>query len=174
MSGRRVNGGIARWPSRLALLLLAILASACEGISSPTEPDRWLTTSEIENHLVALANHARRSAGIRPDLVTEIALAGVARRHSEDMRDRGYLGHDSPEGTTLRQRLEQAGIDFSRAGENLVQVTRVADPADFAHSLLMDSQRHRANILDDRFSLVGVGVARSAETFWVTEIFIRR
>jgi uncharacterized protein YkwD len=110
---------------------------------------------------------------VAPQLIVDAALGDIARTHSIAMRDLGFFGHQGPDGRSLRRRLEEAGIDFSRAAENLAQVTNSADPATFAHELLMDSERHRANILDPRFRYVRVGVARSQDTFWITEIFIQ-
>ncbi len=153
------------------MLLVALLA-ACNSGGSPTEPNVAFSDSEIEFKLLQLTNQARQSSNVEP-LGLESGLSDIARQHSRDMRDLGFLGHVKPDGTTLRQRLEAAGYEFSRAAENIAQVTRVGDPASFAHDLLMESERHRANILDPRFSLVGIGVARSNDTFWITQVFLR-
>jgi uncharacterized protein YkwD len=37
----------------------------------------------------------------------------------------------------------------------------------------MASPPHRANILGERFTNVGVGVATDGESYWITQIFIR-
>ena len=37
----------------------------------------------------------------------------------------------------------------------------------------MASATHRDNIMDPRFELAGIGVARQGNVFWVTQIFIR-
>ena len=155
-------------------LLLAILVIlGCNSAGSPTEPRSAQSVGEIEFDLLQFANQARRQAGGESCLSVDPLLTAIARNHSRDMRDRGYLGHVSPDGTTLRQRLEAEGVEFSRAAENIVQVTNVADAAAFAHELLMESERHRANILDDRFCLVGIGVASADVTYWITQVFIR-
>ena len=51
-------------------------------------------------------------------------------------------------------------------------MTNASNPSVLAHDLLMDSERHRANILDARFQQVGIGVARSSDTFWITQVFV--
>lgn len=44
---------------------------------------------------------------------------------------------------------------------------------DYAHRALMLSPGHRADILDPRFSRIGLGVCRDAQgRFWVTEMFL--
>ena len=73
----------------------------------------------------------------------------------------------------MRARLRAAGIPFSAAGENLAKITSVPNPAGFAHQQFMDSPGHRDVILDSRFRLAGVGVARSGDTYWLTQIYIQ-
>lgn len=170
----RITGGIQRGRvGRLAPILVVVWSMlGCSSSVGPTEPSGAQTTSEIEYQLLQLTNRVRGDAGIAPELVLDAALSDVARRYSEEMRDRGFFSHASPDGTTLRQRLERAGIEYSRAGENIAQVTNASNPSVLAHDLLMDSERHRANILDAHFQQVGIGVARSSDTFWITQVFV--
>jgi uncharacterized protein YkwD len=67
---------------------------------------------------------------------------------------RGYFAHDTPEGVDPFQRMQQAGIVFGIAGENLA----LAPTLDMAHNGLMNSPGHRANILRPEFRKVGIGV----------------
>ena len=170
----RITGGIERgWVGRLApLVVLAGSILGCSSSVGPTEPSAAETTTEIEYQLLQMSNRERTGAGVVQELVPDSALSDIARRYSEEMRDRGFFSHSSPDGTTLRQRLDRGGIDSSRAGENIAQVSNASNPAVLAHDLLMDSERHRANILDREFRQVGIGVARSSDTFWITQIFV--
>jgi len=172
MNSNRITGGFhGKWVF-WTLLLLGLLAGGCDSSLSPTSPTISQTPAEIEFTLLQLTNSARSSADVDPSLTSDAALSGVARNHSAAMRDQGFFGHVGPDGKNLRQRLEESGVPFSRAAENLAQVTNVTDPANFAYELLMDSENHRANILDPRFTHVGIGVARTDDTFWITQIFI--
>ena len=121
-----------------------------------------------------MANRERQAAAARPSLVLGQDLSAIARQYSEQMRDQGFFSHVAPDGTTLKLRLEIAGVDYSSAGENIAQVSNAGNPAALAHELLMDSRRHRANILDPDFREVGIGVARSSNTFWITQVFVSR
>lgn len=169
----RITGGFqGRW-FFWVLLLLGLIAGGCDSSGSPTEPSASLTPSEVEFHLLQLTHGERSAAGLNPALIRDGALSEVARNHSEAMRDLGFFGHEGPDGGTLRQRLRAAGIDFQRAAENLSKVTNSTAPATFAHELLMDSDHHRANILNPGFRYVGIGVSRSTDTFWITQIFIK-
>jgi uncharacterized protein YkwD len=39
--------------------------------------------------------------------------------------------------------------------------------------MLMGNEEHRTNILDARFTEVGIGVAQRGDTYWMTQIFLR-
>lgn len=151
---------------------LALLIVSCSG--SPTSPGEPadISPSQVESLLTNLINQARSQEGISPLLSTDAAVAQVARRHSEAMRDRGFFSHVDPEGKRLRDRLRAAGITFRSAGENLAQVDGSSDPAGQAHQMLMGSQSHRDNILSEEFELIGVGVAKQGSTYWITQIFV--
>ncbi len=174
MSSNRVTtGGFhGKW-FFWALLLLGLLASSCNSSLGPTAPEISSSPAELEFQLLQLTNSARSAADVEPPLGPDPAVAEVARNHSRAMRDQGFFGHVGPDGRGLRERLQDAGIDYSRASENLAQIINSANPADQVHSLLMDSDPHQANILDSRFELVGIGVAASDNTLWVTQIFIK-
>jgi uncharacterized protein YkwD len=155
-----------------AVLTVVLTLAACSSSVGPTEPSGAQTTSEIEYQLFRLANREREGNGARPELVLDQGLSAIARQYSELMRDQGFFSHVAPDGSTLKRRLEIAGIGYSSAGENIAQVTHAGDPAVLAHDLLMDSRRHRANILDSDYQEVGMGVARSRDTFWITQVFV--
>ena len=170
----RITGGTERGRvGRLApLVVLVGSILGCSSSVGPTEPSVAETTSEIEYQLLQMSNRERRNAGVAEELVLDSDLSDIARRYSEEMRDRGFFNHSSPDGVTLRQRLERAGVDYSRAGENIAQAGNASNPAVLAHDLLIDSERHRANILDRQYQLIGIGVSRSNDTFWITQIFV--
>ncbi len=108
--------------------------------------------NQSEKIMFDLVNKERVSQGIAP-LVWNESLASVGRAHSKDMFERGYFSHYSPEGKDVGDRLEQAGIGYSFAGENLALAPNVQR----AHTGLMNSEGHRRNILDPAFKKVGIG-----------------
>lgn len=152
----------------LGFPLLCALA-ACGG-DSPTHP-AGPTVVEVEQRSFDLANGERAAAGA-PPLALSDALSEVARAYSAQMRDEGFFGHRGPDGRDLAARLQDAGISFRAAAENLAQMTGIPDPAGWAHDQLMASVEHRENILHEGFRLAGVGVAQSGETYWLTQIFV--
>lgn len=107
----------------------------------------------LEEQMLALVNKERRAAGLRP-LVMDKKLTMAAREHSADMLARGYFSHYSPEGKTAFDRLRTNRIAFLAAGENLA----FAPTVKVAHTGLMNSPGHRANILRPVFGKVGIGI----------------
>ncbi len=92
---------------RVCTLLFAIFLTAAG--SAAAEP----TTQ-----LLDLINAYRSERGLGA-LEPEARLRAAAEAHGRDMATRGYFGHDSPDGETLKQRLERVGYAFRFAGENL-------------------------------------------------------
>lgn len=158
-----------------AVLLLAGLVLGCGGSGgggSPTEPG-GVSNSEVEFQSFELVNGERSDHDVEPQLGLRELVSAAARTHSENMRDEGFFGHRDPNGKELSTRLNAAGVQFSRAAENIVKVNGGANPALAAHQLLVDSEPHLNNILDSKYQLAGVGVARLGDTFWLTQIFIK-
>ncbi len=166
-----MSNTITRTRITLFGLALACLLLACGKDSlSPSEP--LLQVADIEYQSFQLINGSRRDASVEPQLALPELLSQVAREHSERMRNQGFFDHVDPSGADVRSRLRSAGISFTAVGENLARVHSSPDPATQLHQDLMASPTHRANILSDRFEVTGVGVARSADSYWLTQIFV--
>jgi uncharacterized protein YkwD len=103
--------------------------------------------------MLQMINKERAAAGLKP-LAADTQLTEVARRHSADMFERGYFAHVSPEGRDPFDRMRASGIRFFAAGENLA----LAPTLQIAHTGLMNSPGHRANILNPQFGRVGIGI----------------
>ena len=137
-----------------------------------------------EADLVAAINNERTQRGLAP--LTEDPLLNVtARIHSREMCSLSYFDHHSP--TTGRRTPMDRYLTSLRAwgkdkpesalvGENIfyASTTDSVYNASYAHISLMNSPGHRANILEPRFTSVGVGLYRDSQNrFWVTEMFLR-
>lgn len=165
-----LRGGTALLSS---LLALSLLGAACSG-SSPTAPGQSAQSPfAVEGSSFARVNEARRGDG-KPELDLDPLLSEIARVYSRRMRDEGFFGHQDGAGGGLRDRLGASGITFSLAGENLAYVENAEDPAAMAHQMLMGNAAHRANILEGRYTEVGIGVAQADDTYWITQVFLRR
>jgi uncharacterized protein YkwD len=87
-------------------------------------------------------------------LTMNAALCCAARRHARDMGTRDYFDHFSPEGDGPGERFDRAGYEGSTWGENIAW--GYASPAAVV-SGWMDSPGHCANIMNARFTEMGVG-----------------
>ena len=107
----------------------------------------------LEDQMLDLINRERAAAGLDP-LEADPELTEVARRHSADMFARGYFSHNTPEGRDPFDRMKESDVRFRTAGENLA----LAPTLHLAHTGLMNSPGHRANILRPQFGRVGIGI----------------
>jgi uncharacterized protein YkwD len=108
--------------------------------------------SQAEQYMFQLVNKERATAGVG-ELVFDNELRDIGRAHCEDMFKRGYFSHYTPEGFSPFDRMDQAGIIYSYAGENLA----LSPNTDIAMQGLMNSPGHKANILSPNFGRIGVG-----------------
>ncbi|MES1182601.1 MAG: CAP domain-containing protein [Myxococcales bacterium] len=122
-----------------------------------------------EARMFDLLNEARRLAGVAP-LVRDDDLRRVAEGHSEDMRDHNFFSHVSPSTGAPQDRLRRSGLLVSIFGENIASAPTPED----AHRGLMDSPGHRANMLNPKFTNVGIAATKSSVGLIVTLNFGRR
>lgn len=106
-----------------------------------------------EQKMVELVNTERKKEGLEALEYSE-KLRQVARVHSGDMFLRGYFAHFSPEGKNVADRAEDKNVDYLVIGENLAFAPNLT----LAHSGLMNSPGHRANILSNEYHKVGIGI----------------
>ncbi|MEZ4360199.1 MAG: CAP domain-containing protein [Kofleriaceae bacterium] len=128
---------------------------------------------EAEQRLLALANAARRAAGL-PELQWSEPVAEVARRYSEEMRRTQVVAHLSPTTGSAADRLRAAKIKSSLVLENVARAYGVAE----THAGLMDSPGHRQNLMSPLATHVGIGVVLGDQVsgrpaMFVTEVFTR-
>jgi uncharacterized protein YkwD len=109
--------------------------------------------SDLEAKMLVMVNKERVKAGLHP-LKADPHQTIVARAHSKDMFARGYFAHVNPDGKNPFDRMKAAKVKFKTAGENLA----LAQTLEIAHTNLMNSPGHRANILNPKFNRVGIGI----------------
>ncbi|WP_047980295.1 CAP domain-containing protein [Ornithinibacillus contaminans] len=124
--------------------------------------------SEFENDVVTLTNQERQQAGLSI-LQVDNSLSGVAREKSNDMQQKGYFSHTSPTYGSPFDMMRDFGITYQSAGENIAQGQQ--SPEEVVQAW-MNSEGHRANILNGDFTHIGVGYDPSGH-YW-TQMFIRK
>lgn len=116
-----------------------------------------VTTSSQESEVARLVNVERAKAGL-PALTLNWQLSRVARYKSADMANKGYFSHNSPTYGTPFQMMENFGLRFSAAGENIAYGQKT--PAEVMKDW-MNSPGHRNNIMSRSFTEIGVGLAKN-------------
>jgi uncharacterized protein YkwD len=116
--------------------------------------------------LLALVNQARKQQGLSA-LTLDSSLSAVAQAHSDDMAKNNFFSHTNLKGQSPFDRLKNAGVNYQTAGENIAMGQKNAQEV---FSSWMNSQGHRANILNASFNKMGVGLSNSSSKYW-TQIF---
>ncbi|MEK9200133.1 SafA/ExsA family spore coat assembly protein [Ureibacillus sp. 179-F W5.1 NHS] len=122
----------------------------------------------VEQEVVRLVNVERANAGL-PALKSDWELARVAEHKSQDMADKNYFSHTSPTYGSPFTMMKNYGITYKSAGENIAQGQRTASEVVKAW---MNSEGHRANILNRNFTHIGVGYVADGN-YW-TQMFIQK
>ncbi len=135
---------------------------------TPHDPQTFATTDQASAYLIERINQVRTEHGLRP-LLSDQLLTYVAWQHSADMAKNGYFAHVNRQGEDPNARFKRFG-GRGPIGENIAFDISI----DAAHHHLMSSPGHRANILHEAFTHVGVGVYFTGSHFYVTQLFQRQ
>ena len=143
-SKRRSFGAI------LVIVLLALAAAGCMPSDARTFLDR--------------TNSLRKTYGVRA-LAENDTLTKKAEDWAQHMAATGRLEH-----STLSANLP--GVPWRMLGENVGYSSKTSDTLKTIHNLFVNSAPHRANLLNSRFTHMGVGVATDKYgRVWVAEVF---
>jgi len=123
---------------------------------------------KYEQDVLDIVNQERASGGLGA-LQWDDATAAVARAYSETMRDTNHFDHTGLDGSTMTTRLSAGGVTYSAAGEN---IARGQTTPSAVMTAWMNSDGHRANIMNGQFTHIGVGLAMPG--YWWTQNFIRK
>ncbi|WP_081988282.1 CAP domain-containing protein [Halobacillus sp. BBL2006] len=138
---------------------------------SHTESLDKQSTSVYERTVVELVNEERDKQGL-PPLKMDERLSDLARKKSQDMADKQYFSHISPTYGSPFDMMKQFDFKYRAAGENIAAGQRT--PEEVVEGW-MNSEGHRANILNDSFTQIGVGYVEDSGpygTYW-TQMFMK-
>lgn len=152
----RGAGVLAAVGALTALPLLAPVASAAPAPAAVTP-----TQAAQLNQVFALTNQYRQQAGCRA-LIRNSYAEKAAQGHADWMNATGTFSHTGANGSSFVDRMKAAGY-ASPGGENIAYGQRDAQAVMTAW---MNSPGHRANILNCKFTRIGVGVA-GTRNYWV-------
>jgi len=143
----------------LSLIITLVVFTGCDpgavlpGLILPADSD----TGTFAQQVLDLTNAERAKEGLA-DLVWNDQLAQAAVNHAQDMIDRGYFSHFSPEGDSVGDRATAAGYAWWMIGENIAEGQKT--PQEVVEAW-MNSPEHQANILRADFTDLGVGARAS-------------
>jgi uncharacterized protein YkwD len=165
----------------LAVLLAAMTAVLAQEKTTPPadkgkNKDSAGKLNADEKALVELTNKTRAEAKLSQLKINPL-LCKVARQHTLNMAKQEKMSHEL-DGKKVAQRVTDAGYDYRKIGENLALSKPIEDPnapapppADI-HKKWMDSKGHRANILEPKFTEIGISMCLSAKgTYYYTVVF---
>ena len=136
-----------------SLTYLTIEPKSHESIPVQSKNGNLVVDADSEKKMFSYVNRERSQSGIH-ELVWNDKLRAVAEAYAKYMWENHYFGHYDLRGKDVGDRLAASHISYQVAGENL----ELAPTVDIAHTGLMNSPGHRANILDKDFNKVGIGV----------------
>lgn len=160
-------------PRMLTLYTLGVLLVKVVVVLSLTLvfPNSSTFAAIASQRIVDLTNTARVENGLGP-LTVDARLSASAEAKARDMLDRDYFDHTEPGGEAPWHWFKEAEYIYTYAGENLGVHFNDADAIQQAW---MDSETHRANILSEKFSNIGVAIVagemNGKETIVVVEHF---
>ncbi|MFD4003757.1 CAP domain-containing protein [Streptomyces rubiginosohelvolus] len=130
------------------------------------KPSPSPTDASARSEVLALVNQERAKVGCSP-LSTSAPLTSLAQNFSEDMAARGFFDHTDPDGDTPWDRAAQAGVQ-GLAAEN---IARGQSDAQAVMEGWMNSEGHRANILNCDYKTIGIGVHEGSGGPWWVQNF---
>ncbi|MBN1549838.1 CAP domain-containing protein [bacterium] len=180
------------WRFLLDSLIIAVIFSVLGSPGRSVEPEQvsmetglhslqkndYITS--IEQLIFQKTNEERAARGAEPmpALQPDLELSAIARQHSTDMLSLSFFSHENPDGHSYSDRMLQ---NHRRAillatGENIWKQSKSipGKPDEVASEIVaswMRSIPHRRNILSQRYTHLGVGVAMENDTILATQDF---
>ncbi|MEM9336483.1 MAG: CAP domain-containing protein [Patescibacteria group bacterium] len=156
----------------LAMLGLVLLTFTAANLHSQFwMTSDWLVSTILPSVVVELTNDERADNGASA-LQRSLTLDEAAELKAQHMAEGQYFSHYSPDGVSPWHWFGEVSYDFAHAGENLA--IHFSD-SDEVVDAWMDSPSHRANIVDQKFTEIGVGTARGRyqgfDTVYVVQLF---
>ncbi|WP_237458284.1 CAP domain-containing protein [Pontibacillus yanchengensis] len=128
-------------------------------------------SSDFKAKVVDLTNKEREKKGLSK-LKAYPELRNVAQKKSEDMVKNGYFSHNSPTYGSPFEMMQNFGIDYKTAAENIAAGQQTPEKVVEGW---MNSAGHRKNILNKNVTHIGIGIERGGDMgiYW-TQMFIQK
>ncbi len=129
------------------------------------EENSW---SVFAQQVLELVNEERAKVGAAPLKMNVKAVQAAEIRAKEIVTS---FSHTRPNGSSFATALTESGVNFKTAGENIAWGQKTPQEV---MNVWMNSQGHRANILNTTFTEIGIGVYQepSGTMYW-TQLFLQ-
>ena len=129
----------------------------------PDAPEESGGVQEAAEAVASLVNAARQDAGLS-ELELDADLCAAAQARAQEIAQ--SFSHTRPDGSSCFTILEEFGVSYRAAGENIAMGQRTPEEV---MDGWMNSSGHRANILNGTFTSIGVGyyVDGAGAAHWV-------
>lgn len=125
----------------------------------------------VKTTLIELLNQERKSLGLQ-SLKENMALDNAAVLKAQDILEKDYFSHQSPEGIGPWYWFKVAGYNYEVAGENLAIGFLDSEEV---HKAWLVSPSHRVNLLNPKYKEVGIAITKGDfqgnETTVVVQLF---
>lgn len=122
----------------------------------------------LQSKIISETNRQRKENGNLPALTENQKLNEAAAAKANDMFVNQYFEHVSPFGIDPGKLVQNYGYEYVVAGENLI-LGNFSSEQEVVQDW-MDSPGHRANILNNRYTEIGVAIIKGnykGETVWI-------
>lgn len=133
--------------------------------TKPSENNGNTTTKSYADQVLQLVNAERAKAGLSAFTTNSTLIAAANKRAQETVQS---FSHTRPNGTKFSSVLQEYGVSYRTAGENIAYGQR--SPEEVVKGW-MNSPGHRANILNSSFNKIGIGVYQSNGTLYWSQLF---
>ncbi|HYD11087.1 MAG TPA: CAP domain-containing protein [Acidimicrobiales bacterium] len=144
--------------------LLVLLAFVALVVAAAPVPARSPAPPPPIAELLARVNDTRADHGL-PPVALRRDVEDIAGRHSVAMSGDKHLRHND----AYFSRSSKRALGARALGENVAYAGSVEQ----AHHALMASPDHRKNILDRRWTVIGLGAVDDGELWWITQDFVQ-
>jgi len=153
--GNHYRPHLVRLHGITAVLVFAVLMQVAYGFVSSGRLEVLGRVSNISASDLLSDTNTERAKSSLPTLTVSDELSRAAFLKAQDMFANNYWAHTSPSGVTPWKWIGDAGYNYDVAGENLAKNYPTADATVDAW---MNSETHRANIMNAKYQDVGFAV----------------
>ncbi|MEU7745122.1 CAP domain-containing protein [Nonomuraea sp. NPDC049158] len=136
--------------------------------TNTTNPPTDAVGTADENEVLRLTNAERAKGGCKP-LKHDAQLHKAAFGHSSDMATKNYFSHTSQDGRSFMDRIRGAGFTGGTGWAENIAMGQPT-PASVVTGW-MNSAGHKANIMNCKYNLIGVGAAKNSkgQIYWTQD-----